>query len=184
MGRYLSGRRPDHHLNEAGRRQADRLPQRLARHSIAAIYTSPLERARETAEPLALARRLAPRTDRDLLEVDFGEWTGRTFAELDATPEWREYNGQRSHASAPNGEAIAHVQARIVGALDRLRAIHDADTIALVSHAEVIRCAVLHHLGMPLDMFRRIDISPASITILELGAGGGRFLCINAQDPG
>lgn len=182
VGRYLSGRRPAHHLNGIGQQQAERLRHRLARYPLAAIYTSPLERARETAEPLAIARRLAPRTDDDLLEVDFGDWTGRTFAELDAMAAWREYNIHRSTACAPGGEPIAHVQARIVAALDRLRGIHDSATVAIVSHAEVIRCAVLHYLAVPLDMFRRIEISPASITILELGPDDCRFLCINAQD--
>lgn len=183
VGRYLSGRRRAHHLNDTGRQQAARLPQRLARRPLAALYTSPLERARETAEPLATARHLTPRPDDSLLEVDFGEWTGRTFEELDVTPAWREYNSDRLTACAPGGEPMAGVQARIVAALDRLRAIHDTDTVAIVSHAEVIRCAVLHHLGMPLDMFRRIEISPASITILELGPDENRFLCINALDP-
>jgi probable phosphoglycerate mutase len=183
VGRYLSGRSPSHHLNETGRQQAARLPQRLARQPVAALYTSPLERARETAEPLGAARHLLARTDDSLLEVDFGEWTGRTFEDLDQTPAWRDYNADRLTACAPGGEPIAAVQARIVAALDRLRAIHASAAVAIVSHAEVIRCAVLHHLGMPLDMFRRIEISPASVTILELGPDESRFLCINAQDP-
>jgi probable phosphoglycerate mutase len=183
VGRYLSGRSPSHHLTETGRQQAARLPQRLARQPVAALYTSPLERARETAEPLGAARHLLARTDDSLLEVDFGEWTGRTFEDLDQTPAWRDYNADRLTACAPGGEPIAAVQARIVAALDRLRAIHASAAVAIVSHAEVIRCAVLHHLGMPLDMFRRIEISPASVTILELGPDESRFLCINAQDP-
>jgi probable phosphoglycerate mutase len=183
IGRYLSGRRRDHHLTETGRQQAERLPSRLSRHPLAALYTSPLERARETADPLARVRHLTPRTDDDLLEVDFGEWTGKTFAELDATPAWHEYNNHRATASAPGGESIPHLQKRAVAAIERLRRVHETAAIAVVSHAEVIRCAVLHYLGMPLDMFRRIEISPASITILELGPDDCRFLCINAQDP-
>jgi probable phosphoglycerate mutase len=182
VGRVLWGRAPGLHLSATGVRQARALPARLEHWPIGAIYSSPRERARETAAPLSAARRLPVVAIEGLDEVDFGEWSGRAFAELDQLAEWRLFNADREHGGAPGGERIAQAQARIVSELARLAVLHPADTIAVFSHAEVIRCAVLHYLGMPLGAFQRIEIAPASVTALVLDGGPPRFLAIGGSD--
>jgi len=182
VGRYLAGRGVGVRLNDTGRRQAERLEARLSRRTIDAIYTSPQLRARETIQPFAekLGARVVVRDD--LAEVDFGAWTGMTFEALQGRPDWQEFNAHRAAARPPGGEPLPAVQARVVAALDDLEIRHERATVVLVSHAEVIRCAVLHYLAIPLDRFQRIEISPASITSLVVGEDGPRFLCINEQD--
>jgi broad specificity phosphatase PhoE len=182
IGRVLWGRKPGLHLSDPGAVQARRLPTRLERWSISALYSSPRERAQETAAPLSVARRLSIVVNEAFDEVDFGGWSGRTIADLDPLPEWQLFNSDREHAAAPGGERVAQVQTRIVAELARLAALHPADTIAIVSHAEVIRCAVLHYLGMSLDAFQRVEISPASVTALRLEGGSATFLSINQRD--
>jgi probable phosphoglycerate mutase len=184
VNRMLAGRVPGIHLNESGRAQAARLPARLTGYRIRAIYTSGMERAQETAAPLGESLGVEPVLQDALAEVDFGAWAGQSFADLDLLPEWRAFNAHRCTARAPGGERLADVQARVVMLLEALRDQHGGETIALVSHAEVIRCAVLHYLTVSLDLFQRIEISPASITVLELHENGPRFLTINHPDPG
>jgi probable phosphoglycerate mutase len=158
------------------------LPELLRSRPIARIYSSPLERARETAEPLARARELDVTIDDALTEVDFGSWTGMTFDELARLPEWVRFNARRSIAEVPAGERPVDVQARIVSALDRLRAQHQGQTVAVVSHADVIRAAVLHYAGASLDMVHRIEISPASVTGVALGGRAPRLLFVNHRE--
>jgi len=184
LGRFLAGREPGLHLSGEGQRQAGRLPARTARYEIRAVYTSPLERARQMAAPLAEAHGLTAVALDALLEVDFGHWTGKAFTVLDGSPGWQAFNTHRRSAQAPGGERLADVQARIVMLLERLRDEHGSEAIALVSHAEVIRSAVLHYLTASLDLFQRIEISPASITAIEMQWDSPRFLCINDQDEG
>ena len=168
VGRALAGRSLGVHLNAAGRAEAGRLARRLAPLPIAAVYSSPLERAVETAAPLAVARSLDPRLVEAAAEIDFGEWTGRTIAELEADPLWRRFNTERSTTRPPGGELMAEAQARMVGAVEDLRAAHPGETIALVSHADVIRAALAHYAGIPLDAIGRFEIRPASVTTLRL----------------
>ena len=168
VGRALAGRSLGVHLNAAGRVEAGRLARRLAPLPIAAVYSSPLERAVETAAPLAVARSLDPRLVEAAAEIDFGEWTGRTIAELEADPLWRRFNTERSTTRPPGGELMAEAQARMVGAVEDLRAAHPGETIALVSHADVIRAALAHYAGIPLDAIGRFEIRPASVTTLRL----------------
>jgi len=182
IGRVLWGRKPGLSLSAAGAAQARRLATRLGRAPIDAIYASPRERAQETARPLALAHRLPVVTAAALDEVDFGDWSGREFRELDERADWRAFNGDRASAQAPNGERLVDVQHRIVAELTGLLSRHGGGTVAIVSHAEVIRCAVLHYLEMPLDAFTRIEIGPASITTITLADGTPTLLSINEPD--
>jgi probable phosphoglycerate mutase len=182
VGRYLAGRSEGLDLNDRGRRQAERLPARLSRYSVAASYTSPLERARQTSEPLARQLGMDARVRADLSEVDFGAWTGLTFEQLEERADWHQFNADRRSARAPGGERLSDVQSRIVSAIEDLAVWHRLNTIAIVSHAEVIRCALLHYLAMPLDLFQRIEIAPASISAVRVGDSDPTVLSMNEGD--
>src|SRR3954468_19614346 len=140
VGRVLTGRTPGVSLSAEGARQAARLAEVLtARLRLAAIYSSPLRRAIETAVPLASRQQLGVQPCDSLLEMDFGDWTGRSFADLDTEASWRRFNEHRSIAVTPGGEQIAAAQRRIVEAIATLGASHRGGTIALISHAELVR---------------------------------------------
>jgi len=166
-GTRLAGRLAGVHLNEHGLAQVEALAKRVAEFPIAAIYSSPLELTLETAEPIArlLGREVAIREG--LLELDFGEWTNRAFAELDGLPGFRRFNAFRSCAPVPGGEFMLQAQARIVTALERLKADHAGECVAVVSHGDMIRAAIAYYAGIPLDLFQRIDISPASVSVVD-----------------
>jgi len=178
-GRRLAGRAPAVHLDERGRRQAQVLAGRLSRLPIAAIYASPLERTLETAEPIArlLGREVATREE--LLEIDFGEWTGKAFAELDPLVEFRRFNGFRSCAPVQGGEFMLQAQLRMVLALHALQRAHPDECVAVVGHGDMIKAAIAYYSGMPLDLFHRLEVSPASISTIELDADAVRLVCIN-----
>jgi probable phosphomutase (TIGR03848 family) len=175
----ICGRMPGVSLSEEGRAQAERLAERFSVMPIDAVYCSPMERARETAEPLALKLGLPLQTGEGLNEFDVGEWAGRTFESLADDPHWQRFNTHRSVTYPPGGELMLTLQARVVAEIERLREKHDGGMVALVSHADTIRAALLYYLGMPLDHFLRIEISPASVTTLALAEGGPRLLRMN-----
>ncbi|MGD0618557.1 MAG: histidine phosphatase family protein [Bryobacteraceae bacterium] len=181
VGKAITGRLPGVHLNEAGRRQADDLPGRLKRWKIDAIYSSPLERALETAAPAARKLGLKVMMSEALSEVDFGEWSGRSLAELDQTPEWRLYNTFRSSTRAPGGELATEVQTRMVEQLTRYSRQHPDQIVAVFSHADAIRLALVHFLGMPIDLMHRIEIRPASISVVRLAEWGPQVLLMNGS---
>jgi probable phosphomutase (TIGR03848 family) len=168
VGHSIAGRAEGIHLDEAGQAQAAELPVRLGALPISAIYSSPLERARETAAPLARSRALEPRTLDDLIEVDFGRWTGATLDELASEPAWRRFNSWRSITRIPQGEHAAEVQLRGIRAIEKIRAEHPDGTVAVVSHADLIRVVLAYYLGMPLDHVLRLEVAPASISVLEM----------------
>lgn len=146
---------------------------------VAAVYSSPLERAVQTARPLA-ARLALPVMEREALgEIRTGEWTGRSLADLEADPRWRLFNAYRSGTRIPGGERMLEVQLRVVGELDRLREAHPASVVAVVSHGDPIRAALLHYLGMPLDFVLRLEVSPASLSVVALEEWGPRVLLVN-----
>jgi probable phosphoglycerate mutase len=151
----------------------------LKQLGIAKIYSSPQPRARETAEFLAellgYSVKIAPQLD----EIDYGEWTGRTFDELRSIARWRDFNSLRSCTRIAGGELMIEVQARVLGLMESLCRRHPAMTVALVSHADVIRGGLAHCLGMPLDLVLRLEISPASISVVAMEQDGPRVLCIN-----
>ena len=184
VGRSIAGRAPGVHLSELGRAQAERLAQRLAAASLDAVYTSPLERARETAEPLARRLGLTARVVEALGELDFGGWTGRALAELDARADWRRFNALRSIAGAPGGELMLEVQARVVRALEAMRREHPEGRCAVVSHGDVIRGALAHHAGVPLDLFQRLEVGPASVSVLRVTEAEVVVRAVNlAEEP-
>ena len=182
VGEWLAGRGSDVPLSQAGRAQSDRLRARLAATDFAAVYSSPLQRAIETAVPLARERGLRVEPHIDLLEIDFGDWTGERFDALDKDPRWARFNRQRSMALIPNGERAIDAQARIVRALDDARARHPNATVAFVTHSDIIRLAVLHIAGAPIDFIHRFDIAPASVTAVALEHESATLLYINERD--
>jgi probable phosphomutase (TIGR03848 family) len=179
VGKTITGRLPGVHLNKTGQRQADDLPSRLKRWKIDAIYSSPLERALETAAPAARKLGLKVMMSEALSEVDFGEWSGRSLAELDQLPEWRLYNTFRSGTRAPGGELATEVQTRMVEQLTRYSRQHPDQIVGVFSHADAIRLALVHFLGMPIDLMHRIEIRPASISIVRLAEWGPQVLLLN-----
>jgi probable phosphoglycerate mutase len=185
LGKGIAGRLPGVSLNAAGRAQSDRLADRLAGVPFAAIYASPLERAQETAAPLAARRGLTVETLNDIHEMNFGDWTGKTFAELDAEPLWRPFNTFRSGTRLPGGgETMAEAQLRMVTGMERLRARHPDASVALVGHGDPIRAAVAYFLGVPLDLCARIEIESASVSVAALADWGPRVLRVNDTGGG
>jgi probable phosphomutase (TIGR03848 family) len=168
-GARLSGWMPGLHLSEEGRRQADGLAGRLGPVPLDALYASPLERCQETAAAVAEAKGLKISTLDDVGEVRYGDWTGRTLKELAKEPLWKVVQATPSAARFPDGESIFEMQARSVLAIERLRAAHPSQTVAVCSHADVIKALTCHYLGMHLDLFQRVVVSPASVTAIAFG---------------
>jgi probable phosphomutase (TIGR03848 family) len=162
----LAGRTPDVHLNEKGRTQAQKLVTCWAGQRIDVIYSSPLERCLETAAPLAAARDLPVHTEMDIVEVDYGGWQGGDLRELSKQPEWGQVQHFPSFFRFPDGETLREVQARAVSAVERIRADHPDQIVALFSHGDVIRTTLAHYLGVPLDLFQRIVVSTAAVSVL------------------
>jgi probable phosphoglycerate mutase len=182
-GRLLPGRAPGLHLSDEGRRQAEAVARRIATlPRVAAVYTSPLERARETGAAIARARRLALRVERGLLELDIGDWTGRSLRRTARGPEWQAVQRHPSGFRFPGGESFIEMQARVVGALGRIVARHRGQTIVAVFHADPIKAAVAAALGVHLDLFQRIAIAPASVTAIAYRAHGPVVLTVNSTD--
>ena len=180
-GKVLPGRAPGLHLADEGRAQADIAAERIgALKRVDAIYSSPLERAKETAAPIAKARGLRTQVDRGLFECDFGEWTGSELKKLMKLPEWGTVQRAPSTFRFPGGESFTEMQTRMVTTLDKLRLAHPGGTIVCVSHADTIKAAVAHALGTHIDLFQRIVISPASVTAIAWGPGGPVVLAVNS----
>jgi ribonuclease H / adenosylcobalamin/alpha-ribazole phosphatase len=179
VGRVLAGRAPGIALNEEGRAQAERVGAALAAAPLAAIHSSPMQRARETAAAMAAHHGVPVAVHAGLDEVDVGAWTGLSFADLEADPHWRGFNERRSSTTPPGGEAFADVQARAVAAVQELARAHAGSTIALVSHADVIRSIIVHVLGMPADNLLRFDVAPASVSTLAVDGDWLQLLELN-----
>ena len=184
-GRVLPGRSLGLHLSDEGRRQAEAAARRIAKlERVAAVYASPLERARETALAIAKARGLAVRIDRGLLELDIGAWTGSSLARVSRKPEGAQVQRYPIGCRFPDGEAFSEMQARVTGTLAALVARHRGGTIVAVSHADPIKAALAHALGMHLDHFQRLVIAPASITTIAYGATGPVVIGVNVPSDG
>jgi len=169
LGQVLAGRSPGHSLNDVGRAEAERLAQALSQRPIAALITSPLERARETAAFIAKRLQLDVRIEPDLDEIDFGAWTGWRFDMLHAAQEWQIFNHLRSAAKIPGGETMLQAQARAVAAIVRLHAQWCGAEVAVVSHGDIVKAVLAYFAGMPIDLMRRLEIAPASRSVLWLG---------------
>ena len=182
-GKKLPGRARRLHLANEGRRQAEAVAGRLqSLRRIAAVYASPLDRARETAAPLAAARGLPVRIEPALSDLDFGDWTGRSLARLRRRREWPLIQRHPSGFRFPGGESFAEMQARMVCAVARLCERHPGQTIVVVSHADPIKAVVSHALGAHLDLFQRIAIAPASITAVAYRMEAPMVLTVNSVD--
>lgn len=180
VGSYLAGRAPKVCLGADGRAQARRLAERMQRERFAAIFSSPRERTLETAHAVSVASEVGPVELRDELdEIDFGCWSGLTFDELNRDPAWRHWNEQRESAVTPNGESMEHVRRRVVGCMRDVARSHSGEAVVLVSHADVIKSAVCHVLGLTADGGFRFDIEPASISIIVMGDWGAKLLRLN-----
>jgi probable phosphoglycerate mutase len=166
-GKVLPGRARGLRLADSGKKQAERAAERIAElGKIAALYSSPLERARETAAPISRALRAPVRIDRGLLECDFGAWTGQSLRRLMKKPEWTTVQRSPSVFRFPDGESFVEMQTRMVGALDVIRRRHPGQTVVCVSHADPIKAVVAHAMGTPLDLFQRIVISTCSVSAI------------------
>jgi len=179
-GDVLPGRASGLRLSNDGRAQAAAVAERIAAlATVDAVYTSPLERARETAAPIAKALGLRVAVDKGLLECDFGEWTGRKLKELSKLPEWRTVQRYPTGFRFPGGESFAEMQSRMASTVTRLRVTHAGRAVVLVSHADPIKAAVADALGTHLDLFQRIVVSPCSVTAIAYGAEGPIVLGVN-----
>ena len=170
-------------LSNVGRAQADRLGAALAAERIDRIVASPLERTQETAAAIAAAQATRPpiETDDALVEIDMGTWTGAPIGGFGDDPQWHAWNAERGTARIPNGETMAEATARIVGCLERLARDRAGETIALVSHSDMIRGAVATVIGLSLQLLLRFEIAPASVTRIDWGDWGTRLISLNER---
>jgi probable phosphomutase (TIGR03848 family) len=178
-GHRLTGWMEGVHLTEAGQRQAEAAAERLAGVPFKAIYASPIDRTMETAEFIARRHSMRVRRRKGIGEVHYGKWTNRPFKSLVKTKLWTVVQSYPSGARFPDGETLWETQTRALEDIERLRLAHPKDKICCVSHADVIKLIAAHYLGMHIDLFQRIDISPGSITVISVGDYGPRVHAVN-----
>jgi probable phosphoglycerate mutase len=175
----INGRLPGVGLSDKGRGEIAAVAERFAAENIDAIYSSPLQRTRETAEIVADRLGLPVQYREDVIELDFGEWTGLTADEIRRDERWQMWANCRSIAAIPGGESWRQVQDRVVHALFDLQRLHPDDSVVVVSHGDVIRAGLLFALGMPLDFHSRIEVGLASLNSIRLDGSGIRVLALN-----
>jgi probable phosphoglycerate mutase len=180
LAHMLCGRMAGIGLREAGRVEAARLAKRLGAADLAAVYSSPLDRARETAEPIAAAAGRPVQISEALNELDYGAWSGRRWDDLEADPDWVAWNRDRPHRRLPGGETLLELQNRMAGWLHEMRERHPGERVAAVSHAEPIKAALLWVLGATLDALGRFEVRPASVSVVVAGEWGFKVDSINA----
>ena len=185
-GQVLPGRAKGLHLSEEGLAQAVEVAGRIGtladggRGGPVAVYASPLERTRETAQPIARRLGLRVRSDRGLLECDFGEWTGAKLSDLAKKPEWATVQRNPSGFRFPGGESFLEMQTRMTAAIARLAAHHPGQTVVAVSHADPIKAVVAQAAGTPLDLFQRLTVAPCSVSAIAYTGGGPFVLTVNS----
>ncbi len=178
-GKRLSGRKPGVHLNEPGRDEAKQLAQRLSHVHIDAVYTSPLERAVQTAEEVCATINVRCEIDESFNEINFGDWTDKRIEELRSDALFQQFNSFRSNTVIPGGESMLQAQARIVGGLQNLGDKHRSKNVIVVSHSDMIKAAIAYYAGMHIDFLQRIEISPASVSIIDVFDDAARIVLIN-----
>jgi probable phosphomutase (TIGR03848 family) len=178
-GPILSGRRPGIDLSDKGREQAEAAGQRLADLPVAAVYSSPLERCRQTADAVAAPHGLPVTDVPGLFEADYGEWSGRKIEELRGTDLWKLVQVTPSAVRFPGGESVREMQSRMIGAVEDIVAAHPGQIIVAASHADPIKAVVAHYTGVHLDLFQRLFVSPASCTVLRFGPLGAALVKLN-----
>lgn len=176
----LAGRMKGVHLNEKGRSQAEQLSKSLSRHKVKAVYSSPLERATETAAPIAAAQKLKVIRRPGLLELDMGKWENKTIKQVARQKLWKVVQQSPSRARFPEGESFAEAQLRIANEIQNLCGQHKPrDLFVCVGHSDMIKLAVAYFLGLPLDLFQKLVVQPASITTLQIYKSGSRLVNLN-----
>lgn len=176
----LAGRLPGVHLNERGRAQAAALAEALKSTRLKAIYSSPLDRAVETAQPIAKALGLRVQRRPALIETKIGHWEGQSIKQLNRTKEWRLLQEHPAQFQFPGGEWMVEQQARLVAEIETLCAQHrPTETFAVVGHADPLKLIVAHYIGLPLDLFQRIVLSTASVSVIRIAKGQAQLLKLN-----
>lgn len=183
VGRTLVGRAPGVSLNDRGRVEAQALAHYLRAERIDAVYSSPLERALETAWAIASVHALDVLVRDALNEFDFGTWTGKSLSELVHLTEFVRFNAHRSFTRAPGGEHVLEVQVRMVGAIEALASEFPQATLAVVGHADPLKTLLGHFLGLPLDHLQRLNLDPGSVSVLELDTNHVSICSINSVPP-
>jgi probable phosphoglycerate mutase len=178
-GPLLSGRAPGIDLSDAGVKQAENVGARLAVLPINAVYASPIERTSQTAQHIADHHQLEVIQLPGVIEADYGEWTGGKISDLAKTDLWKTVQIVPSRARFPGGESISEMQSRMVTALEQVVAKHPGEMIVVVSHADPIKAAIAHFSGVHLDLFQRVIVSPASVSVFELGPYGAALVKCN-----
>jgi probable phosphoglycerate mutase len=174
------GRTEGVQLREDAPERLARLTERFAREPLAAVYASPMLRTQETAKAVAAAHpKLKLQTREGLNELDAGDWTGLNFEEMREAPGYRTWNEQRSLGRIPGGESMLEVQARMIAVLEEIRAAHSDQYVAVVSHGDPIKAALLYLLGMPLEGYQRIEIEPGSVSTVVVGDWGAKLIRLN-----
>ena len=180
----LPGRLPGIHLNEHGQAQAKALAESLKSLPIRAIYASPLERAIETAEPLAQALGFDIQLRPALLDTHVGEWEGQLLKKLRKLPLWKLVQQQPSEVRFPGGESFLELQERLVKEIDAIRSAHKPkDMVAVVFHCDPIKLVLAHYIGLPLNSFQKLGVAPASVSVLMVGKSSAHLAALNLRPP-
>jgi probable phosphoglycerate mutase len=180
VGHILAGRKQGVFLGSAGDVQAERLGECMRRHVFSAVLSSPRERTRTTAAAISACSEVGPvHIDPDLDEIDYGSWSGRAFADLDSDPAWCRWNSQRATAPTAGGETMETVRSRVCRCMSALAERFPGEAVVLVTHADVVKSAVCHVLGLPADHCFRFQVDPASITIVEGWGQGAKLIRLN-----
>jgi len=178
-GIRLSGWTPGLHLSDEGRAEAEALAERMRPVTLAAMYASPLERCIETGKPTARSKGLRIRVREDLGEVRYGSWEGKKLETLAKTKLWRRVMARPSEVRFPDGETIRETQARAIDGIERIRHAHTDEPVAVVTHADIIKLLMAHYSGVHIDLYQRIMIGTASVSVVWLGGGGPRIIKMN-----
>ncbi len=181
-GRILPGRSPGLNLSPEGVQQAEDVADRLATvGGIAAIYSSPLERAQQTASPLGKRLEMKIETTESLYECDFGDWTGQELKDLYKLPEWIQVQRSPSNFRFPNGESFTEMAGRMSNFVESIRLNHQGQIVVAYSHADPIKTLLCTALGMHLDMFQRLVIATCSVSAIAFSSDGTLVLGSNWQ---
>lgn len=178
VGRYIAGRSKGIHLSDTGKIQVTKLVNQLKDVEVSAIFSSPLERARETAGEISKSKGIDVSVSDFLQEIDYGLWTGKSFSELSDDPLWIKFNNQKADVRIPDGEMILEVASRMSNFIEKLRKIYKGNVL-LVSHGDPIKSAIAHYSGIPLNYISRFDVQTASISTIAIDDYGARILSIN-----
>lgn len=181
LGETLTGRRRDVALSSEGLDQSAIVADLLGIEPLAAVYSSPRERAWYTARDIADPHELRVQVCDAVDEIDFGDWAGKRFAELEGDELWQQWNEARGQAQCPGGESMTDAVKRAVDAVEQIAGEQDEKTAAVVTHCDIIRGVIAHYLGLPLDNLLRFDVDPASVSRLEVGRWGARVKSMNER---